>query len=834
MPLLLAPVLALGIEPALSGPKVDPNSMLVNGLRNPLHLIPGAPTFSWSFSGPGSQTNFWIQWDSQEDFQGHQGILSLNPWFWDSGFDDKGALNTATSIRWRDTQRSGTYSRPLDSRADLSYWRMRIQVSGDSNWTTDPNGWSPTAVMKMNQVPLPAINMTVSDDPSPGTRAGVTFPPLVQSPREFFVSTSGNDSNPGTSSQPFRTINKGVTVLDAGDTLTVRGGTYNENVQILRTRGVNDGTPGNPITIRNFPGETVVVRGGNAGPQPLSTISMIGSASQALQYWVIDGLVIGGSGVSRGIRAYLANRITIRGISFESTFNPGGHGIHLQNGRDSQILDSVFDNSMYEHIEVTGAKNVLIKGNRFSQGNGVFIVNFHSSGSFAGIIEENVFHDINVQQGVIELYLSPDGTIVRNNLVYNVAETSNGLAAAVEIIRCGKALIENNTFVNSVRGISYLEFSRYVEARNNIIANQRIAFDFVELQGSPPGSTALGAVISHNITFNNQKDFSFRFPGAGRPVGDSDPNVSTGDPALLIRSGNCFGCDPVFANPGAGNFHLTAGSVNAIDKGEIGTPVPLGGGTRVDIGAFEFGATMPYQFVPQATLGDTTPRITWSLQDPDNFLHAFDSSLFPTTDSQAAFELEIDTSNTFDSVNGRPIFSSGLVQSSTEGYTVPDADALPPGDYYVRVRQTDAHGSTGAWSRDNVRFRIQSEPQSPILNQQSPSPGEMGVDPNAPVVAHVVDFGSGVDSTTIQMSYAIDDPNMPVAVVPQIAQVTSTPQEYSLTFQPAPGIFPSGSTIFIRVQASDLFGSPPLDATYSFTIRDAAPPPTPSNLRLVP
>src|SRR5262249_45232346 len=43
----------------------------------------------------------------------------------------------------------------------------------------------------------------------------------------YYVATNGNDSNPGTISQPFRTIKKGIGILNAGDTLYIRSGTYN-------------------------------------------------------------------------------------------------------------------------------------------------------------------------------------------------------------------------------------------------------------------------------------------------------------------------------------------------------------------------------------------------------------------------------------------------------------------------------------------------------------------------------------------------------------------------------------------------------------------------------
>ena len=46
----------------------------------------------------------------------------------------------------------------------------------------------------------------------------------------YYVSTSGSDNNAGTLSKPWRTIQKAANVAVGGDTVLIRGGTYNERV----------------------------------------------------------------------------------------------------------------------------------------------------------------------------------------------------------------------------------------------------------------------------------------------------------------------------------------------------------------------------------------------------------------------------------------------------------------------------------------------------------------------------------------------------------------------------------------------------------------------------
>jgi hypothetical protein len=74
---------------------------------------------------------------------------------------------------------------------------------------------------------------------------------------EYFVATSGNDTNPGSLDQPFRTVGRGVSVLVAGDVLNLRHGVYVESVDIAGKHGTAD----NPIVVRSYPGETAHIDG---------------------------------------------------------------------------------------------------------------------------------------------------------------------------------------------------------------------------------------------------------------------------------------------------------------------------------------------------------------------------------------------------------------------------------------------------------------------------------------------------------------------------------------------------------------------------------------------
>jgi hypothetical protein len=73
-----------------------------------------------------------------------------------------------------------------------------------------------------------------------------------------YVSTEGNDNNPGTFSLPWRTINKAAYMVKPGSTVYIRNGVYREAVEFR-----SSGTSTAPIRILAYPGETAVIDGNN-------------------------------------------------------------------------------------------------------------------------------------------------------------------------------------------------------------------------------------------------------------------------------------------------------------------------------------------------------------------------------------------------------------------------------------------------------------------------------------------------------------------------------------------------------------------------------------------
>jgi hypothetical protein len=95
---------------------------------------------------------------------------------------------------------------------------------------------------------IPALAQAATGSTSANALAATTL----------FVATNGNDSNAGTLEAPLKTIHAAVTLVTAGSTIAVRGGTYalTTNIQITKS-----GSAGAPITLTNYLTERAIIDG---------------------------------------------------------------------------------------------------------------------------------------------------------------------------------------------------------------------------------------------------------------------------------------------------------------------------------------------------------------------------------------------------------------------------------------------------------------------------------------------------------------------------------------------------------------------------------------------
>lgn len=71
----------------------------------------------------------------------------------------------------------------------------------------------------------------------------------------YYVAIDGDDANAGTMASPFKTFNKAVAEMNAGDTCIIRGGVYEEALLVNK-----NGTAGNYLTFKAADGEQVQIK----------------------------------------------------------------------------------------------------------------------------------------------------------------------------------------------------------------------------------------------------------------------------------------------------------------------------------------------------------------------------------------------------------------------------------------------------------------------------------------------------------------------------------------------------------------------------------------------
>ncbi|GGG51948.1 carbohydrate-binding protein [Paenibacillus radicis (ex Gao et al. 2016)] len=102
----------------------------------------------------------------------------------------------------------------------------------------------------------------------------------------FYVAEDGNDSNPGTLTEPFATLTKAQSAIRAlkttsglpagGVTVYLRGGEYNQSATFTLTPE-DSGSTGSPIVYQSYPGETAII----TSKQEISGWSLLGSSYPA-------------------------------------------------------------------------------------------------------------------------------------------------------------------------------------------------------------------------------------------------------------------------------------------------------------------------------------------------------------------------------------------------------------------------------------------------------------------------------------------------------------------------------------------------------------------------
>src|SRR5579864_2246398 len=242
---------------------------------------------------------------------------------------------------------------------------------------------------------------------------------LAQTGSSFYVSTSGSDSNAGSFTAPWRTIQHAANTATAGATVYVEAGVYHESVSFP-----SSGTSSNPITFTNYPGQNAVIDG--TGLSASGTQGLINIVDQS--YITIKGFEIRNFTTS-------SSGPTPAGIWVTGS----GSGLQLLNNKVHNITTkaeaggNAFGIAVYG-TSVTPITNLTISGNQvysLKTGNSES-VNVDGNVTHFAITNNIVHNNDNIGIDAIGFEgVGPSGYdqakygLVSGNLVYNISSYGN-------------------------------------------------------------------------------------------------------------------------------------------------------------------------------------------------------------------------------------------------------------------------------------------------------------------------------------------------------------------------------------------------------------------------
>lgn len=379
----------------------------------------------------------------------------------------------------------------------------------------------------------------------------------------------------------FRTI---LQSLDAGDTLTMRGGTYALSSYFeLQLHGTEQA----PIVIRAKPGEQPALHYVDDGQNIVNVVDS--------NFLTFDGIEF--SGGSRGIRLINSSDITIRNCHVHDT---AGNAISA-NDAGNVYARLVFVHNEIDHAGDTAegfylgcnedacrvhdsliANNYIhdLNGPTVTQGDGIEI----KAGSYGNIVRDNVIHD--TAYPAITLYHTNGNgapNLIERNLVWNSGD--NGIQVTAD------AIVRNNIVLSAVaHGIAVHPLQGGNPGNLSIVNNTVLKSDGDALHISGVAGSILIAnnafyAANGNAMFANgatELVTSIANVGTGALSGLSSGFDASGDIAADFTAANYSGAPPQDLVPRTGRLVGSADAATlAIDDFNVVARTP-----QLDVGAY--------------------------------------------------------------------------------------------------------------------------------------------------------------------------------------------------------------------------------------------------------
>ena len=334
----------------------------------------------------------------------------------------------------------------------------------------------------------------------------------------IYVSTTGNDSNPGSQAKPFLTLQHAADNAQPGDTVNVRGGTYCELLAVTKSGDAAKGY----ITFRSQPGQTAVLDGGCLTPS-LGHGALI--ELHNVSYVKIEGFEIRNYKTNDPKRTPAGIRVFGGGSHVELLKNnvhdiwqtyPGrqgpGHGANAFGiaiyGTDANtpISDLVVDGNEVHHLQTGSSESLVLNGN---------VTNFR-------VTHNTVHNNNNIGIDIIGFErTAPDPAVdrardgvVSDNLVYEI--TSKGNPAYQDEVDSDGIYVDGGTRVTIERNVMHdVDFgielasehggrdTSHITARNNLIYLCHTAGITIGGYDAKRGTTSDSVIVNNTLYMND-------------------------------------------------------------------------------------------------------------------------------------------------------------------------------------------------------------------------------------------------------------------------------------------------------------------------------------------
>lgn len=423
----------------------------------------------------------------------------------------------------------------------------------------------------------------------------------------YYVTPTGNNSANGTArSTPWRTLDYAATKVKAGDLVIITAGVHFEHSGAY-TLDINvSGEPGNPITFRGEPGAIL-----DGGGTVHTGICILAPSS----YIVIENLEIRNYAVG----AILGQSTKTLGGSHHVTIK--GNKIHGIGGKQITCTNATYGISgiityPYSHHYLIDSNEIYDIGRApggctehdYKHDQGLYL-----QGS-EHISQNNIIYDCKAGWPIkIDGYCGdvPDGTptnIIRDNTLAHFTNPANNAAIIVYTNNYSSPPCNGRTSTNLIHAHDIL-------IENNIVHEPRNNAPFLRLYYT---NTYKNTVIRNNATTATGTYYFFNTAQFGPDTGtvsESGNGVSLPTDSFFVNLGTIADHDFQLKS---GFWGIDKGYANGLDHDYDGSLRPVGNG--IDIGAYEYGTTVPDTKAPtllflddvaQASNGMDTISASW-------------------------------------------------------------------------------------------------------------------------------------------------------------------------------------------------------------------------------